>query len=416
MRGLMDPTVWAEFTPLAVQHGAFNLGQGFPDWPCPDFCKQAVAKAVQENFNQYARSAGHPALVQVLAEQYSKLMGRDINGMTEVTVSMGCTEGLFAIWQALLSDGDEVVVFEPAFDVYAPQVQMAGGKCTFVPLKPDDKGGWGFDVTEFEAAFTNKTRAVLLNNPHNPTGKVFTNEELEALCNVVKKHEGVILVTDEVYERIIFDGNKHVYAASLDGMWDRTLTVSSAGKTFSTTGWKVGWVIGPEALVLQVMNVNQWVQYCVPTVLQQAVAEVLKQAEEPFEGHASYYAYLVDRYQRKRDRLVVALRDANIVPIVPEGGIFVVADTSGVLGFDGTIAEQYMQQTTPACPIMTRDWALCRWLTIEKGVCAIPPSTFYKPEHKHLAANLARFAFCKEDSTIEGAAAALHKLHVENSK
>jgi aspartate/methionine/tyrosine aminotransferase len=195
----------------------------------------------------------------VLAGQYSELLGRSINPLTEVTVSLGATQGLYAVWQSLLSEGDEVIILEPAFDVYAPQIQMAGGNCAYVPLRPDNSGSWQLDLQEFEAAFTANTRAVLLNTPHNPTGKVFTASELTAIGAIVRKHE-CVLVTDEVYERIVFDGHKHVYAASLPDMWDCTITVSSAGKTFSTTGWKLGWVIGHNKYIAEVINVNQWVQ------------------------------------------------------------------------------------------------------------------------------------------------------------
>jgi len=400
LKGFDAPTVWAEFTPLANEYKACNLGQGFPDWQCPKFAKDALVKAVQNDFNQYARSGGHLDLVDVLSEIYTPFfnLGRPINPLTEVTVSVGASEGLFAVMQAFLNDGGEVVLLEPAFDIYPAQIQMAGGKSVFVPLRPgkEPKGKWTLDLEEFEAAFTARTKLFVLNTPHNPTGKVFTREELEGIAAVIKRHPNVIVVTDEVYENILYGENKHERMATFPDMWQRTLTLSSAGKTFSVTGWKVGWMIGPENLIQAVMETNQWIQFCVATPNQQAVADVLRQASKPYRGFSSYYEWLRAEYTRKKDLLCRALTGAGIIPIEPEGGIFVMGDTSKI-----EFPEKYLQESTPACPQMTRDWAFCRWLTIEKGVAAIPPTAFYCSQHRELAANYARFAICKKDETLE---------------
>lgn len=246
LEGFDAPTVWAEFTPLANQHGAVNLGQGFPDWNPPAMAVQFAQAALAGPHNQYARSGGHPDLVRVLANRYSPLIGREINPLTEVTVSVGATEAIFAITQALLNPGDEVILFQPAFDIYPAQVQMAGGVAKFVKLsQPEHENGtWTVDLAEVEAAITEKTRLMILNTPHNPTGKVFTREELEGIADIVRRHPQLTVISDEVYESLVFDGKEHCRLASLPDMWERVLTVSSAGKTFTITGWKVGWVIG----------------------------------------------------------------------------------------------------------------------------------------------------------------------------
>jgi kynurenine--oxoglutarate transaminase/cysteine-S-conjugate beta-lyase/glutamine--phenylpyruvate transaminase len=206
------------------------------------------------------------------------------------------------------------------------------GVCKYVPLQQPAEGSdqWTIDISQVEAAISPRTKVIVLNNPHNPTGKVFTREELLALAAVVERHPDLTVVTDEVYEHVVFDGREHVRFATLPNMWDRTLTVSSAGKTFSVTGWKVGWLIGPQRLVNGVMLANQWVQFSVPTPLQEAVAEMLVKADEPYQGHATYYDYVRATYKAKRDALVEALTSAGMHAYVPEGGIFVMANTSAV--------------------------------------------------------------------------------------
>lgn len=398
LRGFDVPTVWHEFTPLAQTTGAVNLGQGFPDWSCPAFVKEGLHRAVDGNHNQYCRSGGHMRLVKSLAAHYSPLLGRTLDPLTEITTTVGATEAIFACTQSLLNPGDEVVVFEPAFDIYGAQVQMAGGICKYVPLRVVDRGGrleWTYDHAEFEAAFTSKTKMVLLNTPHNPTGKVFTRTELSAMAATIQKYPGVIVVADEVYEKLVFAPHTHERMATLPGMFDRTITVSSAGKTFSVTGWKIGWTIGPSQLIKPIMLANQWVQFSVSTTLQEAVADAVERGEQPHEGQRNYFDWLCADYYSRRDRLAASLAAAGFGVAVPEGGFFIVADTSKF-----TVPEKYLTETTAAAPVMTRDWAFCRWLAIEHGVAAIPPSAFHSPETKGLAANLARFAFCKTDATL----------------
>lgn len=403
-------TVWQEFTPLARETGAVNLGQGFPDWPSPDFVKDAIVRAVREDHNQYARSAGQPDLCKEIAARYSPLLGRELNWETEITIGVGSSECLFACMQALVNDGDEVLMISPAFDIYSAQVSMAGGTGVYVPLrivKSDDGASrWTLDMAELRAALTPRTRVLLINTPQNPTGAMFTREELNAIASILRDFPRVVVVSDEVYENMFYPGHEHVRMATVDDMWQRTLTVSSAGKTFSITGWKIGWVIGPAALVAGVITTNQWVQFSVCTPAQQAVAYAFRTAAAPYQGHASYYHWLRAQYERKRDILLRALAASGLAPIAPDGGFFIIADSSAV-----AVPDRFMRRSSPACgPVMTRDWACARFLTEEIGVGCIPPSAFYEEKDKHLAANIVRFAFCKEDASLFEAARRLQKL------
>jgi kynurenine--oxoglutarate transaminase/cysteine-S-conjugate beta-lyase/glutamine--phenylpyruvate transaminase len=250
-------------------------------------------------------------------------------------------------------------------------------------------------MEEFAAAFTERTKVVLVNSPHNPTGKCFSMEELSQMSEIIKRHPRVVVVSDEVYEHMVYAPREHLRIATLPGMWERTVTVSSAGKTFSVTGWKVGWAVGPSNLIGGIITTNQWVQYSVPTCTQYAISLCLDAADQPYEGFPNYYAWLNAEYVRKRDILNKGLLDAGMTPIAPEGGFFIVADTSKVV-----VPEKYMMETTKAAPVMTRDWAFCRYLTIEHKVAAIPPSAFFEGKDKDIAQNIARFAFCKEDSVL----------------
>lgn len=398
LRGFDAPTVWHEFTPLAIKHKSVNLGQGFPDWDTPQFVKDALFNAVNNNFNQYCRSGGETHLVEAIAEHYSPLIGRKINPLTEVTTSVGATEGIFALMQSVLNEKDEVILIEPAFDIYPAQVQMAGGTCVYVPLRVDkDTSIWSLNMHELESAITPKTKLILLNTPHNPTGKVLTESELLDIADIVRRHPQVTVVMDEVYEKLIYDGKQHIRFAALPGMWERTVTVSSCGKTFSATGWKVGWLYGHESLIKPVMLANQWVQFSVSTPTQRAVADIIKAADSPYEGYNNYYDYLLAMYDKKRHSLTDSLKSAGLTPYIPEGGFFIMADTS-----KHEIPRKYFDLPGPCGEVpVTRDWAFARWLTEEVGVTNIPPSAFYTPLRKPLGADLARFAFCKTDESLE---------------
>jgi kynurenine--oxoglutarate transaminase/cysteine-S-conjugate beta-lyase/glutamine--phenylpyruvate transaminase len=311
---------------------------------------------VNENHNQYSRTAGDMSLMNALAEHYSPLVGRQVNPLTEVAVSVGASEALFAVMQSMINEGDEVVVLEPTFDIYTAAIQMAGGVTRSVPLELNRSNGkWELDFSKYEAAITPKTRLLLINTPHNPTGKVFSRSELEQMSTIIKKHTHVTAIMDEVYEKLVYDNNEHIRLASFPGMWDRVLTISSSGKTFSCTGWKMGWCYGAEHLVKPIVLANQWIQYCVSTPTQWAIAKAIKQAEQPYEGYPSYYEYIRQQYIKKRNSLVASLRDANFEPSVPEGGFFVMADTS-----KHNPPQAYLEQPGLDGKAVTRDWAFAR--------------------------------------------------------
>ena len=416
--GLDKPTVWHEFSPLANECRAVNLGQGFPDWDPPEFVQDAMQRAVHERHaNQYARSYAHMPLAEALADEYSRrLGGRHIDPATEIATAVGCTNALYCALQALLNPGDEAILLEPYFDIYASQVKLAGGVPVYVPLRETPRPPLNDDGTasvvlrdasqvfvlqldELEAAITSRTKVLLLNTPHNPTGKVFTRSELQGIAEIVRKHPHLVILADEVYEHLIYEPHQYPHVSMGELLWDQTLTLSSAGKTFSATGWKVGWAIGPNRLVRAVIAVQQWVNFSAPTPNQDAFALALVAARQPYQGHATYYDYLVNEYRRKRDLLIECLQAAGMEPIVPPGGFFILADTSQLKP-----DHHLSTEPTPASPNpMPRDWALCRWLTQTVGVTAIPPSAFYSEAHIPLAANYLRFAFCKSDDTIRQA-------------
>ena len=363
-------TVFATYTRLAEQYGAVNLGQGFPDFAPPDFALNALREAASGP-QQYAPLPGLPVLLEIVATKMSASLGREVSAPENVQITVGATEALFAIMQAFINPGDEVVVLEPFYDAYPADVLMAGGVPKFVALEPQGND-WILDVDALAAAFTGKTKAIIVNTPHNPTGKVFTAAELDQIVALAERYNALI-VSDEVYEHIAF--TEQVRIASRPGAWERTLSVSSIGKTFSVTGWKVGWAVGPEALITPLRRAHQWIPFVVATPLQRASAELLKLAETN-----GYYAELKNMFRRKRDLLLAQLEDTPFQASLPQGGYFVIAD-SAALGYKD-------------------DVELCNALPERVGVVAIPPSAFYSDEHKHLAKNLVRFAYCKSDEAI----------------
>eukprot|EP00455_Lapot_gusevi_P056486 TRINITY_DN93_c0_g1_i2.p1 TRINITY_DN93_c0_g1~~TRINITY_DN93_c0_g1_i2.p1 ORF type:complete len:457 (+),score=184.18 TRINITY_DN93_c0_g1_i2:84-1373(+) len=404
LAGFDAPTVWHEFTPLAQKHQAVNLGQGFPDWAPPEFLKTALFDAVNENKNAYAPSAGYLPLCQNLATRYSRSIGHEVNPRTDVLITVGSTEALFVVTQGLLQDGDEVVVFEPAFDIYGAQVKMAGGKLVPVPLRVQD-GVWVFDKQELAAAMTSKTRMLIVNSPQNPTGKVFTHEEYQYISELVQNYPDCVVIADEVYEHLIFGHSEFKVLASYPGMWERTISMSSAGKTFSATGWKIGWAIGPDYLIKPAALAHQWVAFCISTPHQAAIAAGLEVAERPYEGFPTYYHWINAEYNRKRQILLDALTNAGLGAVAPQGSFFIMAETSRV-----QIPDAFLYPNGRDQPAEHRDWAFCRWLTVEIGVTAIPPSSFMCEETKPGMYNYARFAFCKSDSVLQQAAERLQRV------
>jgi N-succinyldiaminopimelate aminotransferase len=383
-------SIFAEMSRLALEHQAINLGQGFPDFDGPEAVKDAAIAAIRDGDNQYAVSMGQPALRRAIAAHAERFYGQAVDPDREVTVTSGATEALFAAVLALVNPGDEVIIFEPFYDSYVPNVLMAGGVPHYVPLRaPAEPGGdWTYDPGELAAAFNDRTRLLILNTPHNPTGKVFTPAELSHIAGLCQQWD-VLVLTDEVYEHLVYPGAQHCRLAQLPGMAERTLTISSSGKSFGFTGWKIGWVVAAPPLTAAVRGVHQFVTFATATPFQAAAAAALALDEE-------YYATLAATYQARRDYLAGALTQAGLRVSVPQGTYFIMADFSGLAA------------APPSA--LTDDVAFCRWLTTEVRVAAIPPSSFYSEAHKPLTRSWARFAFCKRQATLEAAAERLGKI------
>jgi aspartate/methionine/tyrosine aminotransferase len=372
-------SIFTEISALAVAHDAVNLGQGFPDFAAPAFIKEAAMRAIREDRNQYAPAAGLPRLRAAIAARWERLHGARPDAAAEITVASGATELLHDAMLAVVEPGDEVIVFEPTYDAYVPDVIMAGGVARPVTLRPPH---WRWDPAELRAAFGPRTRAVVLNTPHNPTGKVFAREELEELAGLCRAHD-VVVISDEVYSEITFDGAAHVPIGTLPGMRQRTITIDSMGKTFSVTGWKVGWAVAPEPLTNALRAVHQFVTFTNSVPFQEALADGLELAETH-----GYYDELRATYAARRDRLARVLTAAGLPPLPARGAYFLLADPT-TFGF-------------------TDDVTFCRHLCTEVGVAAIPTSVFYADPTK--APPLARFCFAKRDDTIDAADARLRKL------
>jgi len=369
-------TIFTEMTRLALEHGAVNLAQGFPDFDGPEFAKDAAIAAIRDGRNQYARMTGIPDLHAALAVRYRRDYELDYAEGEEWTVTSGATEAIFAAISGTCGPGDEVILFEPYYDSYKASVRMAGARPRIVTLHAPD---WKLDLRELAAAFGPKTRAILVNTPHNPTGKVFSREELEAIAALCIERDA-ICITDEVYEHLVYDG-RHIPMATLPGMRERTITISSFGKTFSLTGWKIGWAGAPAPLTAAVRAAHQFITFATATPFQHAAALALVQGD-------SYFRMLADTYRRKRDYLVAELARIGFGVSPPAGTYFVCADIRP-LGYRD-------------------DVRFCRELIEDYCVAAIPPSVFY--DHKRLGKGFVRFAFCKKDDTLETAVARLGRL------
>lgn len=370
-------TIFAEISALAVQCGAVNLGQGFPDFAGPEWVKQAAIESITADANQYAPYIGVPRLREAIAATWQTQGWRTVDPVTEVTVTSGATEALFGAVQALVNPGDEVILFEPFYDAYLPDVTMAGGIPRFVRLHPpgDGHATWWFDPAELQAAFSPRTRLLMLNTPHNPTGKVFRRDELEQIADLCQTYD-VIVISDEVYDQLVFAGATHIPIATLPGMWERTLTINSLGKTFSLTGWKIGYAVGPASLNAALRAAHQWITFATATPLQFAAAAALEGAL-----HNGYYEQFRAEYTA-RYRLLEEILVSVGLPVLPtEGSYFLMADITPT-GFHD-------------------DVTFCRYLTQEVGVAAIPPSAFYARQYD--LPLLARFCFAKRPETLRAA-------------
>ncbi|HEY0260513.1 MAG TPA: aminotransferase class I/II-fold pyridoxal phosphate-dependent enzyme [Lacisediminihabitans sp.] len=376
--GGLKPTIFAEMSALAAATGAINLGQGFPDEDGPVEVLDAARRAIGDGFNQYPPATGYPVLREAIAAHQRRFYGLDPDPDREVLVTAGATEALAATILALVDDGDEVVTLEPFYDSYAAMIGLARGIHRTVGLRTPD---FQPDHDELRRVITDRTRLILINNPHNPTGAVLRRDTLQLLVELAHQHDAVI-VTDEVYEHLTF-GAEHVPVASLPGGWDRTVTISSGGKTFNTTGWKIGWLTAPAELVEAILAVKQFLTFVNGAPFQPAIAVGLGLPD-------TFFAGLADGLRRKRDVLSSGLREAGFAVSESQGSYFVIADAAP-LGFADADA-------------------LCRRLPELAGVVAVPISAFVADENKHEYASLLRFAFCKRVDVLERASAQLARL------
>jgi len=376
-------SVIREMTRQAMLHNAINLAQGFPDFSAPAAIKRAAQEAIDSDVNQYAITWGAKSLRNAIARQMQAWQGVPVDPETQVTVCCGSTEAMISTLMAVCNPGDEVIIFEPYYENYGPDSILSGAKPRFVKLRPptDRVGEWTFDEQELRSAFHKHTKGIIVNTPNNPTGKVFTRPELELIRDLCVEYD-VLALTDEIYERILYDGTKHISMASLDGMQDRTVTINGMSKTYSVTGWRVGWTIAPPKITNAIRKVHDFLTVGAPAPLQEAGAAALSLPE-------SYYVQLADGYRKRRDRLVPALEAAGFRCFKPRGAYYVMTDISA-FGF-------------------ANDLEFTNYLVREIGVAAVPGSSFYRNAKD--GAQQVRFAFCKRDETLDAAAKRLEKLH-----
>jgi len=369
-------------TRQAMLHGAINLAQGFPDFPAPAEIKKAAQEAIGADVNQYAITWGAKSLRGAIARQMGAWQGVKVDPERQVTVCCGSTEAMISTLMAVCNAGDEVVIFEPYYENYGPDSILSGAKPVFVKLRPPtERGGeWTFDERELRAAFHRNTKAIIVNTPNNPTGKVFARAELELIRDLCVEFD-VLAITDEIYEHILYDGTKHISMASLEGMEERTITINGMSKTYSVTGWRVGWTIAPPRIADAIRKVHDFLTVGAPAPLQEAGASALSLPQ-------AYYEKLAEGYRRRRDRLVPALEEAGFRCFLPRGAYYVMTDISS-LGYED-------------------DLSFTKYLVAEIGVAAVPGSSFYRDPRD--GAQQVRFAFCKRDETLDEAAKRLRGI------
>ena len=377
-------SVIREMTRVAHEHGAINLAQGFPDFPAPELLKEAAAAAIRADINQYAVTWGTPRLRRALADKYRKYYAMDVDEAREITVTCGATEAMASAVLAIVNPGDEVIVFEPFYENYGPDAILCGAKPVWVPMQPDQP----LDLDRLRAAFSRNTRAIIINTPNNPTGRVYTRAELEAVAQLCREHD-TIAITDEIYEHILYDG-VHLPIATLEGMRDRTITISGASKTFSVTGWRIGTVVAPPDITSAIRKVHDFLTVGAPAPMQEAIATGLEQLGD------DYYRNLANEYRERRDVLYSGLVDAGFRCAPPAGAYYIMADFGALSGrTDNDYARWLARGGNASAP----------------GVAAVPGSSFY--HEAELGHKLIRFAFCKRIETLRAAADRLREIAVE---
>jgi aminotransferase len=370
-------SVIREMTRICLKHHGVNLAQGFPDFPAPAEIKEAAIQAIHSDLNQYAITWGTVNLRQAIAEKFAWYNGINIDPELEITVCCGSTEAMISSLMAIVNPEEEVIVFEPFYEIYGPDTILCGARPRFITLQEPD---WHFDDEELAQAFNNRTKAIILNTPNNPTGKVFSYEELKFISDLCLKWN-VIAVTDEIYEHILYDGVRHISIASLPGMQERTITINSISKTYSLTGWRVGWAIASPSLTSSIRKVHDFLTVGAPHPLQEAAAIALR-------VDRSYYQTLAGEYQERRDFLAQALTEAGFKVYWPKGAYYIMTDV-GHFGF-------------------ADDVGFARYLVEKGGVATVPGSSFYS--HPSLGATKVRFCFPKKRETLEQAAEKLKKF------
>lgn len=370
-------SVIREMTRQAILHKAVNLAQGFPDFPAPADLKKKACEAIEADINQYSITWGAKPFRDAIARKYRETYGIELDPEREITVCCGSTEAMIATLLATTDPGDEVIVFEPFYENYHPDTMLCGAKRKLVTLRAPD---WSFDRDELRRAFSSRTKAIILNTPNNPTGKVFTREELTFIANLCEEYDA-LAITDEIYEHIVYDGAEHVLMRTLPGMAERTVTINSMSKTYSVTGWRVGWVLAAPDLTESIRKVHDFLTVGAASPLQQAGVYAL--AMPP-----TYYRDLAEHYRARRDLMVSILREAGFTPYVPDGAYYVMAGISN-FGFPD-------------------DRAFAKYLVEEIGVAAVPGSSFF--ENPLGGSQLIRFCFCKKYETLEAARERLRRL------
>jgi aspartate/methionine/tyrosine aminotransferase len=374
---LFTESVIREMTRLAMEHGAINLSQGYPDFSAPEILKKAASDAIFADVNQYAITWGAKNFRDALVYKTKRFLGIDIDPEREITVSCGSTEAMIDVLLAVINPGDEVIVFEPFYENYGPDAIISGATPRYVQLRRPD---WSFDEKELAAAFNNKTKAIIINTPNNPTGKVFSREELQVIAGLCQKWD-VLAITDEIYEHIIYDGAKHISPITLDGMRERTIVVNGMSKTFSVTGWRVGYIIAPPNMTGAIRKMHDFVTVGAPAPLQDAGAVALRLPD-------SYYVELAAHYQQRRDRVMRMLEQAGLNPMLPKGAYYIMCDI-GNWGYPN-------------------DVEFSRFLVKDIGVATVPGSSFFSDPRA--GKDIIRFTFCKREETLRAAEERLAKL------
>jgi aspartate/methionine/tyrosine aminotransferase len=372
-------SVIREMTRLAMEHGAINLSQGFPDFAAPEILKKAAADAIFADVNQYAITWGAKSFRDALVRKTKRFLGIDIDPETEITVSCGSTEAMIDVLLAVINPGDEVIVFEPFYENYGPDAVISGATPRYVQLRRPD---WSFDQKELAAAFNNNTKAIIINTPNNPTGKVFSREELQTIADLCQKWD-VLAITDEIYEHIIYDGAKHLSPITMDGMRERTIVVNGMSKTFSVTGWRVGYIIAPPGITGAIRKMHDFVTVGAPAPLQEAGAVAMGLPD-------AYYADLATHYQQRRDRVMKMLGDAGLNPMLPKGAYYIMCDIQK-WGYPN-------------------DVEFARFMVRDVGVATVPGSSFFSDPAA--GRDIIRFTFCKKEETLRAAEERLRKLQI----